>query len=258
MKTTLSGESSTAQAPTTGMSSDCLHSPSKTTRSVGAKETRSGTTSFPSTNCRPSKRGEISSRSFAALYQQTPTPETGGLIKRAWLEGRYTTLPQQVRVLQTVDSAFKTGVANDFTVIATWATDRRYFYLVDIWRQRVEYPELRRALQEQAAKHNPDGIYIEDAGSGQSLIQDLRRTSGLAIIGRRPKGSKPARVAVISRFIEGKKIFLPEQAPFLDARIEEHVAFPNAAHDDQVDTTTLAIEELRGETGPRLRALIGR
>lgn len=66
------------------------------------------------------EKGEISSRAFAAMYQQRPTPETGFLIKRAWLEGRYTTFPQHERVTQTVDAAFKTGIANDYSVIATW------------------------------------------------------------------------------------------------------------------------------------------
>lgn len=54
-------------------------------------------------------------------------------------------------------------------------------------------------------------------------------------------------------------MLLPENAPFLDAWIEEHVGFrAGAPHDDQVDSTVLALEELRGDTGPRLRALIGR
>lgn len=205
-------------------------------------------------------KGEIDSRAFEALYQQRPTPETGGLIKRDWLEGRYTTLPQHMRVIQTVDAAFKTGVANDYSVIATWATDRRFFYLIDIWRKRVEYPDLKRALHEQAAKHQPDAIYVEDAGPGQSLIQDLKRESRLPIIGRNPKGrSKESRVAAISGLLEAGKVLLPEGASFVGPWIEEHVGFRGGArHDDQVDTTVLALEELRGDTGPRVRALIGR
>ncbi len=206
-------------------------------------------------------KGEISSRAFAAIYQQRPTPETGSLIKRAWLEGRYTTLPQHItRVIQTVDSAFKTGVANDYSVIATWATDGRFFYLVDVWRQRVEYPDLRRALPEQAAKHQPRQIYVEDAGPGQSLIQDLKRETRLPIISRNPKNrSKESRVAAISGLLEAGKVLLPEGSSFLDPWIEEHVGFrAGAPHDDQVDTTVLALEELRGDTGPRVRVLIGR
>jgi len=202
-------------------------------------------------------KNQISARGFAALFQQRPTPETGGLIKRAWLEGRYTTLPQQVRVIQTVDSAFKTGIANDFSVIATWATDRRFFYLVDVWRRRVEYPDLKRAIHDQYAKHAPSVILVEDAASGQSLIQDLKRESGLPIVARRPKGSKPSRVAAISGFLESR-VLLPEQASFVDPWIEEHVGFDRAPHDDQVDTTVLALEEFRPDAGPRVRALIGR
>lgn len=198
------------------------------------------------------ERGEISSRAFAAIYQQRPTPETGCLIKRDWLEGRYTTLPKHIiRVIQTVDSAFKTGVANDYSVIATWATDGRFFYLVDIWRQRVEYPDLKRAVLDQAAKHQPRAIYVEDAGPGQSLIQELIRETGLPILARKPKGTKASRVAGISGLLEAGKVLLPEGASFLEAWIEEHVGFQSGAtHDDQVDTTVLALEQLRGDTGP--------
>jgi predicted phage terminase large subunit-like protein len=202
-------------------------------------------------------KGQISARGFAALYQQHPTPETGGLIKRDWLEGRYTALPAQVRLIQTVDSAFKAGVANDFSVIATWATDRRHFYLVDIWRGRVEYPDLKRAIHDQYAKHAPSVILVEDAASGQSLIQDLKHETGLPIVPRRPKGSKESRVAAISGFL-ASRVLLPEQASFVGPWIEEHVGFrAGAPHDDQVDTTVLALEEFRSD-GPRVRALIGR
>lgn len=203
-------------------------------------------------------KGEISARAFAALYQQRPTPETGGLIKRAWLEGRYTTLPEHVRVIQTVDSAFKAGVANDYSVIATWATDHRFFYLVDLWRGRVEFPDLKRMIHTQYAKHQPRAIIVEDAASGQSLIQDLERESGLPIIARRPKDSKASRVAAISGFLEAGRVLLPDQASFVDAWIEEHVGFGQTRHDDQVDTTVLALEELGPDSGPRVRGLIGR
>lgn len=200
------------------------------------------------------EKGEISLRAFTALYQQRPTPEVGELIRRAWLEGRYTTLPQRVRLIQTVDSAFKTGVANDFSVIATWATDGVFYYLIDIWRQRVEYPDLKRAIHQQAAKHHPRGIYIEDAGPGQSLIQDLRFEPGLTIIAlKQPKDSKESRVAAISPELAAGKVLLPENASFVQAWIEEHVGFNRVRHDDQVDTTVLAIEVLRAGNGPRAR-----
>ncbi len=213
---------------------------------------------FPIEELPSVEKDQISARGFAALYQQRPTPETGGLIKREWLEGRYTRLPELTRVIQTVDSAFKTGVRNDYSVIATWATDHRYFYLVDIWRHRVEYPDLKIAILQQAAKHNPDGIYIEDEGSGQSLIQELKGERGLTIIGRRAKVGKEVRVEIVSPQLKAGKVLLPDLAPFLDDWIEEHVAFPHGGHDDQVDTTALALMELRPHAGPRVRVLIGR
>jgi predicted phage terminase large subunit-like protein len=103
----------------------------------------------------------------------------------------------------------------------------------------------------------PSVILVEDAASGQSLIQDLKRESGVPIVARRPKGSKESRVAAISGFLESR-VLLPEQGSFVDPWIEEHVGFEaGAPHDDQVDTTVLALEEFRPDAGPRVRALIG-
>src|SRR5205823_1759371 len=127
-------------------------------------------------------RAEMGERAFAALYQQRPSPERGGIFQRPWLEGRYSRLPEGVRKVQYVDSAFKTGVGNDYSVIATWATDGAWFYLVDVWRRRVEFPSLVRAIESEAAEWSPEAVLIEDTAAGQSAIQELRRATSLPII----------------------------------------------------------------------------
>lgn len=191
-------------------------------------------------------RTEIGERAYSALYQQQPTPDRGGIFQRPWLEGRYTRLPEGVRALQAVDSAFKTGVGNDWSVIATWATDGAWFYLVDVWRRRVEFPELVRAIETEAAEHSPDAVLVEDTAAGQSAIQELRRTTSLPIVALKATGSKVSRAEAISPLFESGKVLLPEQAPgWLGPWVEEHVAFPASRHDDQVDTTSIALERLR-------------
>jgi predicted phage terminase large subunit-like protein len=193
------------------------------------------------------RRADLGSRAFGALYQQQPTSATGGTFQRTWLTGRYSSLPEGCRVVQAVDSAFKTGVGNDWSVISTWATDRRFFYLVDVWREKVEYPELVKAIEREAAEHSPEAICIEDAAAGQSALQSLARDTKLPVIGVPAKGSKVSRAEAVSPLFEAGKVLLPEQSPlWLEPWIEEHVGFPGGKHDDQVDTTSVALDRLRG------------
>jgi predicted phage terminase large subunit-like protein len=191
------------------------------------------------------RRETMGSRSFAALYQQAPTPDTGGTFQRPWLQGTYETLPDGVRIVQAVDSAFKTGVANDYSVIATWAADERFFYLVDVWRARVEFPDLVRAITTQAEQHRPSAVLVEDTAAGQSAIQTLQRETKLPIVPMPAKGSKIGRAEAISPLFEAGRVLLPAQSPaWLHDWVEEHVAFPAGRHDDMVDTTSLALDRL--------------
>jgi predicted phage terminase large subunit-like protein len=192
------------------------------------------------------QRETMGSRAFTALYQQRPTPDTGATFQRQWMNGRYTRLPEGMRTVQAVDSAFKTGVANDYSVIATWATDGRFYYLIDVWRDRVEFPDLVHAIKTAADTHDPQAILIEDTAAGQSAIQALQRDTNLPIVPAPAKGSKISRAEAVSPLFEAGKILLPQQSPhWLTEWVEEHVAFPTGKHDDQVDTTSLALDRLR-------------
>lgn len=197
----------------------------------------------------------IGNRAFAALYQQRPAAQEGAMFKRAWFK-RWETLPihqyddegrvrsDRWKVFQFIDTAFKAGVGSDYSVIATWATDGNNFYVLDIWRKQVEYPELKRAIIAQATAHRPRGIFIEDKASGQSIIQELRGQTPLPIIPFKVTGSKESRADAVTPFFEAGKVFLPKDAHWADDFIEEHVAFPNGAHDDTVDTTSMALKYL--------------
>lgn len=189
--------------------------------------------------------GEISARSWASLYQQNPTPLEGALFSAPWFERRYTSIPSGVRTIMAVDGAWKTGVSHDFSVIAVWAASATHFYLVDVWRQRVEFPALKTAVVNMFQQHRPREVIVEDAASGTAIIQSLRAESRLPIIGLPAKGSKEARAEAVTPLFEAGRILLPVHAPWLDAWIEEHLRFGSGAkHDDQVDTTSLALTRL--------------
>lgn len=202
-------------------------------------------------------RTDVGGSVWASLYQQRPTPDGGLIWHREWFK-RYSALgglPQFQRVIQAVDTAFKTGVASDYSVIATWGYTGSAIYLLDVWRERVEYPDLKRALADQAAKWQPHIIYVEDAASGQSIIQELGRETALPIVALKPLGSKEARAAAVSPLAESGKVYIPDSAPWVADWLDEHVAFPRGAHDDMVDTTSMALEQIRPDAfalGPKI------
>jgi predicted phage terminase large subunit-like protein len=181
---------------------------------------------------------------WAAMYQGRPVPLEGGILKHEYMKHRYREAPAMVRVVQSIDSAFKTGVANDYSVIATWGTDGINFYLLDLWRAKVEFPELKQAIRDQYYKWNPSGVYVEDAASGQSIIQEFQRESMIPVIAKNVKGNDISRAHAVSGLFQAGKVKLPVSASWLADWIEEHVAFPNGMHDDQIATTYYALEEL--------------
>lgn len=191
-------------------------------------------------------RADVGGAVWSSLYQQHPTPDAGMIWHREWFQ-RYRELPTITRTIQTVDSAFKTSMAADYSVIATWGATASGFYLLDVWRTRVEFPELKRAIVDQHAKHKPSAIYIEDKASGQSALQELRRDTALPLLPYVSSDSKIARAQAVSPLAEAGKVYIPESADWLADWLDEHAHFPNAAHDDTVDTTSMALEKLRGD-----------
>ncbi|MFX8790017.1 hypothetical protein ABTM65_19520, partial [Acinetobacter baumannii] len=84
-------------------------------------------------------------------------------------------LPPAKRLVHSWDTAFKTKASNDYSVRTIWAECERGYYLLDVWKQKVEFPELKRMVTSYAPEHAPHAILVEDKASGQSLIQELGR-----------------------------------------------------------------------------------
>jgi predicted phage terminase large subunit-like protein len=191
------------------------------------------------------QRESMGPRAFAALYQGDPIPAKGAVFERAWFNGRWSKLPDELRIVQAVDSAFKDGVGNDFSVIATWASDGRSYFLLDVCRGRWQYPELVRRIKAAAEEWNPERVLIEDKASGQSVVQTLKAETGLPVVPVPAEGSKVSRAESVTGIFEAGKVLLPANDPaWLELWVQEHVKFP-AAHDDQVDTSAHALRHLR-------------
>ncbi len=188
-------------------------------------------------------RLDLGSSAFAAQYQQQPLPEEGSMVKQEWFR-RYTQAPQG-RIIQSWDTAIKSASHNDASVCLTFCEEAGNAYLLEAKSVRQEYPDLKKTVLEQAQRWMPSAILIEDKASGQQLLQDLRRESGLPVIAVHPQADKVTRFAAVSSLIEAGRLFLPQRSTWLSAFESEILAFPNANHDDQVDALTQCLDWLR-------------
>jgi predicted phage terminase large subunit-like protein len=117
---------------------------------------------------------QIGSDAFSAQYQQTPVPPGGAMIKRQWVRRYADVLPphdERLMTLQSWDTASKGGPENDWSVCTTWIlTRRKRWYLLDVWRRRVDYPALKAAVKSLAQQWNPQRVLVEDAVTGTALV----------------------------------------------------------------------------------------
>jgi len=192
-------------------------------------------------------REAVGGATWAALYQQRPAAAEGAIFKREWWK-TFTpaTLPARFeQVVISLDTAFKAGSSNDFSVGLVLGVGEVGYYVLDIWRDRVEFPALKRQVEMLALKWNPDRVLVEDKASGQSLIQELQSNSRLPIDPIKVDSDKVTRATAITPLVEAGKVFLLEDADWLDDFLEEVSSFPAAPHDDMVDAVSQALNYVR-------------
>jgi predicted phage terminase large subunit-like protein len=190
-------------------------------------------------------RRKLGSYSFSALYQQRPTPLDGGLFKRKWFSKVVEQVPQDVKLVRTYDLAVSTRTTADFTASALAGFDPRgNFYIADVMRKRLEYPEQRQFILD-CLRREPNVPHgVELALHGQAIIQDLRRyspTRASALIGIKVETDKVTRALAWASLAEEGKVILV-RGPWLHDFIEEVCTLPNCKHDDQIDAVSMAIK----------------
>jgi predicted phage terminase large subunit-like protein len=184
-------------------------------------------------------RSQMGNLTFSAQYQQDPIPTEGNLVKRSWF-GTYAPaeLLQMERVIASWDCASKTLDSHDYSVGITAGIKNGKIYIIDVFRAKLEMPELVRAVIEQAEKYNPERVLIEDKAAGTGLLQALRAAHFYKGVGIVPKGDKMRRFSAVTPMIEGGHVLLPEHAPWKDDYLHEVCGFPVTKRDDQVDATS--------------------
>ena len=221
-----------------------------------------------------SLKRSLGSYAAAGQLQQRPSPAEGGMLKRHWWkfwQAPGASLPpivvrmpdgtQQLIVaheigtveeqIQSWDCAFKDLETSDFVVGQVWGRTGAAFLLLDQVRSRMDLPATVKAVREVSHRwRGTTAKLIEDKANGSAVIQMLGRELP-GILAVTPEGGKVARAAAVSPLIEAGNVYLPhpQYMPWVTAFIEECAAFPNGAHDDQVDAMTQAL--LRWNTLPQ-------
>lgn len=189
------------------------------------------------------KRKAASPYMFAGQFLQDPIPEIGNIIEASWLR-TYEAATLDLthgQIVMSLDTASKDNPFNDFSVIEVARVLGKSIHVLDVFRARLQFPELMAKTIELSRLHGAHVLLIEDAASGQQLIQMLRAEEPAGVpspIAWRPKGDKNSRVLAASAIIRSGRLFIPERAHWVADFMGELLGFPGSAYDDQVDATS--------------------
>ena len=171
--------------------------------------------------------------------------DNSNLIKRDWWK-YYKELPKVKRYVWSWDTAFETSTSADYSVGQLWAECNNGYYLVKLYRNKLEFPDLKKTVNNLFRTDPSSVILIEQKASGHSLLQELRRGSNLPLKPVKVDKDKVMRVNVCLPSIESGNVYLPDDAPWLSEFIEECSMFPSGKiHDDQVDAMSQALNYMR-------------
>lgn len=196
---------------------------------------------------------ELPNAKWQAQYQQNPVGNESAIVKRDWWQWWEEDDPPQCEfILQSWDTAFEKTQRADYSAGTTWGVfmnpkdgNRPNIILLNTYKKRVEFPDLKRDVMREYEQYEPDTVIIEKKASGAPLIYELR-AMGIPVQEYTPsKGQdKIARLNSVSDIIASGKVWVPKTR-WAEELVDEIAAFPSGEHDDLVDATTLALMRFR-------------
>ena len=200
-------------------------------------------------------RNELPSPKWMAQYQQNPTSESSAIVKREWWQKWQEEEPPACDfVLMSWDTAFEKTQRADYSACTTWGvfykddpngTPQPNIILLNAFRDRLEFPELKRAAIEQYNDWEPDSVIIEKKASGAPLIYEMR-AMGIPVQEFTPSrgNDKISRLNSVSDLFASGLVWVPN-LHWAEEVVEEVASFPTGEHDDYVDSTSLALMRFR-------------
>lgn len=189
-------------------------------------------------------RHRLGSYYWSALYQQRPSAEEGNIFKRSWWN-YYDEVPEgQHFGYVFVDTAgYDDKTTGDYAVLAAVVRRGKDLFWLDVQRGHWQFPELVQRCMDMHDQHQLP-VCIEDVPWAKPLIQTLSNKVSGVVPFKIGGANKTARAQAGSPYAEAGNFFLPRKGKWTQDFIEEHAAFPTGAHDDQVDTTSMAVLRL--------------
>ena len=193
----------------------------------------------------------LGSYGYSGQYSQMPSPDEGGIFKGNWFNV-VKELPKDVNGKLVdlkwdfyLDTAYTSKQENDATALMAASFYNNELYIREVKAVRLEFPELIKEIQVFTSSNgysNRSRIYVEPKASGKSIVQMLKRSTGLNVIeDKPPTQDKVSRAASVSAFIESGRVNLLD-GRYIDSFLTELKSFPNGSHDDMVDTLIMAID----------------
>lgn len=201
---------------------------------------------------------ELPPTKWNAQYQQQPTGEEGAIVKREWWKIWEAEDPPRCEfIIQSWDTAFTKNERSDFSACTTWGVfhlnedpNNANIILLDSFQKRMEFPELKEKAKAHYMDWQPDACIIEAKAAGAPLVFEMRQ-AGIPVSEytptrgtRQQSNDKIARLNSVSDLFNSGKVWAPDTRWAREV-IDQMAAFPNAAHDDLVDTTVQALLRFR-------------
>lgn len=192
---------------------------------------------------------ELGAFDYAAQYQQTPVPADGSVFKQEWFNNFWTTLPEQMQMIQSWDTTLSSSVTSDYVVGQVWGKYEGKYYLLDQIRAKMDFDSTKTAIKTLSAKWPKTYTkYIEMKASGPSVISSLQKeVPGLVGVNVTSKdGNKEQRAIAVTGLFQSGCVLMPDPSknPWVNDYITELCSFPRGRHDDQVDATSQALFKL--------------
>jgi predicted phage terminase large subunit-like protein len=198
---------------------------------------------------------ELPNSKWQAQYQQAPTSDTSAIIKREWWKTWDSDVPPKCEfLLQSWDTAFEKTQRADYSALTTWGVfyqpddngvEQANIILLNAFRDRMEFPALKRTAVEEWKEWEPDSVIIEKKASGAPLIYEMR-AMGIPVQEFTPSrgNDKISRLNAVSDLFASGRVWAPA-THWAEEVIEEVASFPGGEHDDYVDSTSLALMRFR-------------
>jgi predicted phage terminase large subunit-like protein len=198
---------------------------------------------------------ELPNSKWQAQYQQNPVSEASAIVKREWWQTWEEEDPPNCDfILQAWDTAFEKSNRADYSAVTTWGVfyhpddngiAQSNIILLNAFRERMEFPRLKKEAVEQFKEWDPDSIIIEKKASGAPLIYEMR-AMGIPVQEFTPsKGNdKISRLNAVSDLFASGRVWAPN-TQWAEEVIDEVASFPAGEHDDYVDSVSLALMRFR-------------